>query len=211
MSYFRPVRILNEREANPTIGEIMPEIIFNKSALSPTTLIQNERWSKQNILNSNVSVFTCVQNDTIISNTEWGQWITHEMGDNLKHLLWFSLSEHADWISMCDKLMSNITLDNNWKKYLLSSGSIIEYFQLQLAYIQMCKYESMHGVYDFIIRIRTDTLCAKPLDFHWLYWSNDDVEKRLHNINTTLTLSNIEVNKTNTLSYFMTTIISDDI
>ena len=42
----KPVRILNEREANPTIGEIMPEIIFNKSARSPTTLIQNERWSK---------------------------------------------------------------------------------------------------------------------------------------------------------------------
>ena len=48
---FRPVRILNEREANPTIGEIIPEIIFNKSARSPTTLIQNERWSKKNNTN----------------------------------------------------------------------------------------------------------------------------------------------------------------
>jgi len=82
-------------------------------------------------------------------------------------------------------------------------------YQLYLAYLKMCSYEDTHQRYKYIIRVRTDTIFAKPLDFHWLNWTDLDVEERIQKINNELTLSNIEVTPKNTLTYFMTTLISD--
>ena len=176
------------------------------------TIKKTIRYFKQNVLlNPNVDVFACIQNDTETPNEEWDQWLKQEMGDHLKHTQWFSLSDHTDWLSLRDKSLSNLTLDEGWKNYIKNSGSIIEYYQMYLAYIKMCQYESNHSKYNYIIRTRTDTIFAKPVDFHWLNWSDEQVEQRIKQINEELTLSEIELTPENTLKYFMSTIISDNL
>jgi len=174
------------------------------------TIKKTIRYFKQNVLlNSDVDVFACIQNDTEVPNKEWDQWLKQEMGDHLKHTQWFSLSDHMDWLSLRDKSLSNLTIDEGWKNYIKNSGSIIEYYQMNLAYLKMCQYESNHSKYNYIIRMRTDTIFAKPVDFHWLNWSDEQVEQRIKQINEELTLSEIELTPENTLKYFMSTIISD--
>ena len=176
------------------------------------TIKKTMRYFKQNVLlDSDVDVFACVQNDTSTPNSEWESWISLEMGDHLKLITWFSPDENQDWISIRDKLISHLNLIDRWKNYIKNSGSIIEYYQLYLAYLKMCSHEDTHQRYKYIIRVRTDTIFAKPIDFHWLNWSDSEVEERIQTINTELTLSNIEVTPQNTLNYFMTTIISDDL
>jgi hypothetical protein len=176
------------------------------------TIKKTMRYFKQNVLlNSDVDVFACVQNDTGISNNEWELWIREEIGSHLKHIQWFSLNDHGDWLSIRNKLMMNLNLAENWKQYLLNSGSIIEYYQLYLAYLKMCSYEDTHQRYQYIIRSRTDTIFAKPIDFHWLNWTDSDVEKRLEKINNALSVSGTELTALNTFTYFMNTIFSDDI
>ena len=176
------------------------------------TIKKTMRYFKQNVLiDSDVDVFACIQNDTSTPNSEWESWIREEMGDHLKLITWFSPDEHQDWISIRDKLISHLSLIDRWKNYIKNSGSIIEYYQLYLSYLKMCSYEDTHQRYKYIIRSRTDTIFAKPVDFHWLKWSDAEVKERIQTINNELTLSNIEVNPKNTLSHFMTTIISDDL
>jgi len=176
------------------------------------TIKKTIRYFKQNVLlNSDVDIFACIQNDTETPNEEWDQWLKQEMGDHLKHTQWFSLSDHMDWLSLRDKSLSNLTIDEGWKNYIKNSGSIIEYYQMYLAYLKMCHYESCHSKYDYIIRMRTDTIFAKPVDFHWLNWSDEQVEQRIKRINEELTLSEIELTPENTLKYFMSTIISDSL
>ena len=176
------------------------------------TIKKTIRYFKQNVLlNPDVNVFACIQNDTETPNEEWDQWLRQEMGDHLKHTQWFSLSDHSDWLSLRDKSLSNLTIDEGWKNYIKNSGSIIEYYQMNLAYLKMCHYESDHSKYDYIIRTRTDTIFAKPIDFHWLNWSDEQVEQRVKRINEELTLSEIELTPENTLKYFMSTIISDSL
>ena len=176
------------------------------------TIKKTIRYFKQNVLlDSDVDVFACIQNDTSTPNSEWESWIREEMGEHLKIIMWFSPDEHQDWASIRDKLISHLNLIDRWKNYIKTSGSIIEYYQLYLAYLKMCSYEDTHQRYKYIIRVRTDTIFAKPIDFHWLNWTDSEVEERIQTINNELTLSNIEVTPKNTLSYFMSTIISDDL
>ena len=176
------------------------------------TIKKTIRYFKQNILlNSDVDVFACIQNDTGTSNKEWEQWLRQEMGDHIKHIQWFSLSDHNDWISIRDKSLSNLNIDDGWKNYIKNSGSIIEYYQMHLAYLKMSNYESQHSKYTYIIRTRTDTIFAKPVDFHWLNWSDDQVGQRINRINEELELSQIEITPLSTLRYFMSTLLSDDL
>jgi len=176
------------------------------------TIKKTMRYFKQNVLvNPDVDIFACVQNDTNIPNSEWEEWIRQEMGSHLKHLLWFTPSEHQNWFSHRDNMLSHLNLLPHWKNYLRNSGSMIEYYQLYLSYLKMCQYEDIHYRFDFIIRTRTDSIFAKPINFHWLNWTDDEVQQRLDKINNQLSNHNIPITPINTLQYFMTTIISDDI
>jgi hypothetical protein len=176
------------------------------------TIKKTMRYFKQNLLlNPDVDVFACIQNDTSTSNQEWEDWIRQEMGSHLKTIEWFSMSQHPDFISIRDKMLSHLNLVEHWKNYIKNSGSIIEYYQLYLAYLKMCAYEDTHQRYNYIVRSRTDTIFAKPVDFHWLNWSDSQVEQRISKINTELSFSNIPITPENTLAYFMSTIISDSL
>jgi hypothetical protein len=177
------------------------------------TIKKTMRYFKQNVLlNSDVHVFACVQNDTKQMASEMESWIKNEMGCHLKCIEWFSLASQSNWVQHRDFLLGNMNISNHIRDYLKNSGSIIEYYQLQLAYIKMSQFEHQHGFkYDYIIRARTDTLYAKPIDFHWLNWADSEVETRLQRIKSELIDSNIEPSNSNIINYFMNTIVSDTI
>jgi hypothetical protein len=177
------------------------------------TIKKTIKYFKQNLLlNSNVDVFACIQNDTNISNSDWENWLRTEMREHLKSIIWFDKSENNDWLSLRDKMLSHINLAEHWKMYLKNSGSMIEYYQLYLAYLKLCLYEDTNSFkYEYIIRSRTDSIFAKPIDFHWLNLSDSEVEKRLQVIKNELTLNNIEFINETVLNYFMSTLISDNL
>lgn len=177
------------------------------------TIKKTMRHFKKNVLlNSDVHIFACVQNDTQQLASQMESWIRSEMGEHLKSIEWFSLSSHYNWNESRNMLLNNMNISNNIREYLKNSGSMIEYYQLQLAYIKMTLFENQHLFkYDYIIRARTDTIYAKPIDFHWLNWSESDVQNRINIIKNELVISNIEISDINIINYFMSTIISDSI
>jgi len=174
------------------------------------TVKKTIRYFKQHVLRPNVDVFVCVQNDTQQSDEEWSAWFSDQMGDHLRSIEWFSLAKHPEWITHRDNLLNHIELDSGWKNYLKNSGSMIEYFQLQLAHLNVCHYEQRNGFqYDYLVRARTDTIYAKPVDFHWLSWTDQDVALRIQRIRSEMAHSKIEVTDHSLLQYFMATILSD--
>jgi hypothetical protein len=164
------------------------------------------------LIRPDIDVFMCVQNDGSVSEEEWESWFRQEMGGHLKHVQWYSHEKYPDWIKNRDRQINYLAIQDNWKSYLQTSGSMIEYFQLQLAYMELSKYEQSLGFrYDYLVRARTDTIYAKPLDFHWLNWTEEEISQRLDRIREEMRLSNIEVNDTSLMKYFMCTIFSDDV
>lgn len=174
------------------------------------TIRKTIRYFKSNLLlNPDVHVFACLQNDTQESNEQIELWLKSKLTIHLKSVQWFKNNEDNLLIPIRNNLVNTIPCPDNWKDYLKNSGSIIEYYQLYLAYLQMANYEGQHGKYDFIVRSRTDTIFTQPIDFHWLNWTDQDIQNRIKLVNEELILSNIPITANNTLQYFMNTIISD--
>lgn len=166
-------------------------------------------FKKNVLLNADVHVFACVQNDTVLLDSEHESWLYSELGDHLKSVEWFNLGIHSDWVAHRDYLLSTMNINEHTSNYLKNSGSMIEYYQMQLAYIKMVHFERRNAKYDYIIRVRTDTIYAKPIDFHWLHWTDSEVDLRVEQIKQELVKYNIELSDYNIVHYFMTTIISD--
>jgi hypothetical protein len=163
-------------------------------------------YLKRNLLYQDVHIFACVQNDTSQTEKEWDQWFSEHLGDHLKSTIWFSLEKYPEWVAHREKLLEAMRVSDGWKNYLRRSGSMIEYFQTYLAYTKMCGYEQ--SKYDYIIRTRTDTIFNKPIDFRWLKWDDEEIENRLELIKKQL---EPDVTDKTVFSYFMNTIISDDL
>ena len=184
------------------------------------TIKKTIRYLKRNVLRSDlrsdlrseVHVFACIQNDTSQSEEEWNAWFAEQLGDHLKCTVWFSPDRFPEWIATRDRLLEQIHLDAGWKNYLRTSGSMIEYFQLHLAYLRMCYHEGSMGTqYDYLIRARTDTIYNKPVDFHWLTWTDEEIANRIDCIRLHLDAMRVDVTDTKIINYFMNTIISDDL
>lgn len=178
------------------------------------TIRKTIKYLKKNILlTSDVDIFACVQNDSSkISISEWEKWFRETIGLYIKSIEWFSLESYPEWIKQRDTLINHILIPEEWKHYLRSSGSMIEYAQLQISYLKMSVFEQEHNFkYSYIIKSRTDTIYTKPIDFHWLHWTDAQVEFRIENIIDEMKFNNIELNDKNIVKYFMTTIFSDDL
>ena len=107
---------------------------------------------------TNIHVFAVLQGDT-------NSRIHETMGDHLKSLEWFDRTD-ATWKSIQKRLLDAMPVNDRWKSYLENSGSMIEYYQLYLAYSNMCRVElSTNTKYHFIMRIRPDIIINKPIDF----------------------------------------------
>lgn len=117
---------------------------------------------KQNILadSLNIHVFAILQGDIKIEN-----WFREKMGSHLKSLEWFERTDIV-WKSIQKRLIHNLVIEEHWKAYLENSGSMIEYYQLYLAYSNMVKHEYNTNIqYNFIMRMRPDIIINKPIDF----------------------------------------------
>jgi hypothetical protein len=177
------------------------------------TIKKTIKYLKKNVvLTPKTHVFACIQNDSSLKEEEWNAWFKEQLGDKLGFLEWFSLEKHPEFVTHRETQLQHQLLSDGWKNYLRTSGSMIEYFQLQLAYMKMSYHEQVHGFkYEQIVRARTDSIYAKRVDFHWLHWNEDEVATRLNKIKTELEYCKIDTTAENMLRYFMCTILSDDV
>lgn len=177
------------------------------------TVKKTIRYLKQNILlHSDVHVFACLQNTGALPNEEWNHWLRMELGAQCISISWIDQNVLSQWVPQRERLLHHMAISEDWKNYLRNSGSMIEYVQLEHAYLAMCHYEQILGFnYEYIIRARTDTVVAKPLDFHWLKWSDAEVEERFNAIQNKLELEKMNTDKKTVFSYFMSTLLSDDV
>ena len=180
-------------------------------------------YFKKHLLLQPTDIYICVQNDTQESEETWNAWFKEELGKeelgkeelckkdiDIKSITWFSLYTYKDWVGHRELLLQNMRIDQTWKDYLRRSGSMIEYFQLQLAYMKMTDYEHYNRFeYDYLIRARTDSIYTKPIDFHWLHWTPSDVAERVGIVKKELRLS--KISEELLFPYFMSTIVSDDV
>lgn len=144
------------------------------------TIHKTMKWFIKNVLKPNntntVHVFATLQCDL----HEYGDWIQDSLGDHLQSLLLFNKDGNV-WNKIKENTSSVLKLSNGATNYITTrSGSMIEHYQTYLSYLEMTKKENEFGVpYDYIIRTRPDVLIAKPIDFHWLEWTEEDVKKRI--------------------------------
>jgi len=199
-------------ELRTTLRNALRNAVIFTGALR--TIRKSIRYFKENVLDAmnSVHIFICVQNDTYHRNEDWDLWFKEQMGeDRVQSIEWFSLEAHPDWVAHRERQLGHLLLDHGWKAYLRSSGSMIEYYQLQLAYMALCEAEQRSGMrYDYVIRARTDSIYAKPVDFHWLDWSVADVAARMERVSAEMQAAYIEGSPRNLLLYFMCTMLSDD-
>jgi len=172
------------------------------------TIRKTIRYFKSHILEPNqqhtLDVFACIQNDTYHLDSDWNLWFQEQVGHSMKSIQWFALQD--SWLSQRELLLQHMQIDEMWKGYLRRSGSMIEYAQLQQASLKMTEYEHIHHVtYDYVIRARTDSIYCKPVDFHWLTVTEQEVAERVQQI---LQESAMDLSKI--VPYYMSTLLSDD-
>jgi len=187
------------------------------------TIEQTLVYFKENILRNNkdVHVHACLENDKGIPELVLEKYLNTHMGDHLKTISWFDKKSESwknnvqyNGTNMLQKILSNREIDyyDKLRHLILNGRSMIEYYQLYLAHNNMNDYEFKNDfVYDFVIRIRPDVIFCKPIDFHWLQWSDDDIIKRKMNITELLQKNGIETTDELVNDYFMNTIIHDDL
>lgn len=175
------------------------------------TIKKTIRYLKANVLlTAEHDLFLCVQNDTSQSEEEWMTWWRQEVGPWIRSLIWFSKDRMADWATHRERLLSHMPLEESWKAYLRNSGSMIEYAQLHLAYLDMVEREYRCGWrYDYVVRARTDSIYTKPVDFHWLRWTEEEVEARMNQIREGLRA--VHKDPQSVATYFMATVLSEDV
>jgi len=167
------------------------------------TIKKTISYVKSMLYGKNTHIFACIQNDTLESEEEWTKWFMDQI-ESIS-IVWFHPDKYPGWIEHRNILLQHMHIENEWKEYLRTSGSMIEYYQLQLAYLKMCSYETVHNMkYDYIIKTRTDSIFMKPVDFHWLDWSENEIQERMNRIE--LLKPDCDL-----FTAFMCTIISDDV
>lgn len=134
---------------------------------------------KNVLLNPDVHVFACLQNDSEALNDGVQMWLQAEIGQHLIHLQWFNKAD-VTWARIQKDCLDSMLIHENTRQYLLNSGSMIEYYQMSMVYAAMQNYEMICGAkYDYVIRCRTDTIFCKPIDFKWLGMTSEDASLRV--------------------------------
>ena len=175
------------------------------------TIKKTIRFLRRHVLEvagDQVDVYACVQNDTAESEAVWREWFEGQIGGYLRDMVWFS-NAAEEWAVIRERLLAPMPLEESWKGYLRNSGSMVEYYQLYLAYLRMRAGEQKHSfVYDYVIRARTDSIFAKPVDFHWLSWTPEQCGARMSAVAAGLgtTLDDPRV-----FQAFMSTLWSDEV
>ena len=153
-------------------------VIYTGEARTIETTI---KYFRENVLiNNNFHVFATLQSDNI---EYFDKFVKDNIGDNLKHITWLNKND-AKWNIIRDELLNKMVLvEDRWKNYLRNSGSMIEYYQMYLAYKNIEEYENANGIeYNYIMRIRCDVILTQPIYFDWDDYSIDIVKEFLDDI-----------------------------
>ena len=138
-------------------------IIYTGESRTIETTIQT--FKEHILLNENYHVFSVLQS----SNSELTEKIvrTH-MENNLKSYENFNKDDFC-WNVIQHNLLNIIKPNHFWYEYLkYKSGSMIEYYQMYLAYQKIVDYEYIENFkYDYVIRIRCDVVITHPIYFDW--------------------------------------------
>jgi hypothetical protein len=177
------------------------------------TIRKTMGYLKKNVLlGPHVHIYACLQNDTKQSNADMEAWIRQELSPHLQRFQWFDIQNYSELVILREKNLEYSTISNRWKDYLRNSGSIIEYQQLQLCYKDLfLREQQQHIEYDYIIRMRPDNMFAKPIDFHWLQWTPEEIETRIQRLHHQMEANKIEITPNTTLQYLMNTILDDQL
>jgi len=138
-------------------------IIYTGESRTIETTIQT--FKEHILLNENYHVFAVVQS----SNSELTEKIVRmHMENNLKSYENFNKDDFC-WNVIQHNLLNIIKTNHFWYEYLkYKSGSMIEYYQMYLAYQKIVDYEYKENFkYDYVIRIRCDVIITHPIYFDW--------------------------------------------
>jgi hypothetical protein len=135
-----------------------------------TNLVANSKHS--------VKFFATLQNDSNRDCAFWESWLHRNLSTSVE-CTWFDPKD-VEWTSLRESLLQRMQVEEGWKTYLRSSGSMIEYYQMWKSYQKMVEEEKRLGYrYDYVIRCRPDTIFGQVIDFEWLAWTKDDIQARL--------------------------------
>lgn len=157
-----------------------------------------QEFKKNILINENIHIFAVLQPD---SNTddleEFSLFLQNNFNSHLKSLKWF-LPNNNTFLNIKNNVLSNMNLEAFWTNYLNNSGSIVEYYQMYLAYLEMKEYEYVHNFkYDYILRTRCDVIFNKSLDIlnshicHQI--SKEEILERLYEIKNILNAPSIKL------------------
>jgi len=129
------------------------------------TIEKTMKYFKENVLlDENRHVFAVLQSDNI---EHYDKFLRENVGENLKSVKWLDNNDEV-WMNTREQLLSNMNIDESWKHYLRTSGSMIEYYQMYLAYQDIEKREQEEQFkYDYILRTRCDIILTDPIYFNW--------------------------------------------
>lgn len=145
-------------------------------------------FKKNVLLNEDYHVFAVIQSNNDIN---YETILNNDIGDNLKSFINFDKNDET-WIHIRENLLDKINIDEPWKNYLRRSGSMIEYYQMNLAYKLMNTYEKDNNIkYDYILRFRTDTVLKDHIYFDWINYHNEEIKNILYKIKTKYKLESI--------------------
>ena len=134
----------------------------------------------QNVVrNKDSHLFGVIQADD--GNFEHYSSLLHDkINDNVKSLVSY---DKGAYVPLREELLTNMDVGDFWKNYLRNSGSMIEYNQLYLAFNEMKKYEELNNIrYDYVIRLRTDVVITRSIDFSWLAFTEEQIESKANRL-----------------------------
>lgn len=147
------------------------------------TIEKTMKYFKENVLlDENRHIFAVLQSN----NTEhYDKFLRDNTGENLKSVKWLDNNDEV-WINTREQLLSSMNIDESWKHYLRTSGSMIEYYQMYLAYQDIEKKEQEDNFkYDYILRTRCDIILTDPIYFNWEdQYSTAKIKEMLEEIKT---------------------------
>lgn len=147
-------------------------------------------YFKENVLlDSDVHVFAVIHNDTP---DDVDLLLRSQLGYHLKSFAYFD-PQNPRFMEIRDQITNLLAcahVDPYWVDYIRNGGSMIEYYQLYLAYINMVAFENLcDHKYDFVVRMRNDVVLSHKLDFKWLQLTDDELRHRYNEIATRKNLS----------------------
>jgi len=160
--------------------------------------------NKENYVNNcEFNIFCTFQSNTDNEIAFINKLLYFSFKNKIKSISWIN-KDNNEWINLSNSLIKNIDTNDYWKDYLLSSGSMIEYYQMYNSYIHMKNYEREKNInYDFILRLRTDVIMKDEINFDFQSFTPSLIKEHLIKVQKTLNKDSfIDIDVFN---YFMNT------